>query len=102
MRSLQADDGDVCVLSAEDLGMLMLLIHECRKILWEDHRRFSRNEIRNLTEDLAELSGERGPVSVQQQLMIVKRMVRTYSFLKVISTGHSFEFFLGRGMVGRG
>ena len=100
--SAESSDGDVCVLSAEDLGMLMLLIHECRKILWEDHRRFSRNEIRNLTEDLAELSGERGPVSVQQQLMIVKRMVRTYSFLKVISTGHSFEFFLGRGMVGRG
>ena len=23
------------VLSAEDLGMLMLLVHECRKILWE-------------------------------------------------------------------
>ena len=80
------------VLDANDLGMLMLHIHECRKLLWEDRRRFSASELRNVTEDLAELAGERGPVSVQQQLAIIARMCRTYSFLKVISTGHSFDF----------
>ena len=80
------------VLDANDLGMLMLHIHECRKLLWEDRRRFSASELRNVTEDLAELAGERGPVSVQQQLAIISRMCRTYSFLKVISTGHSFDF----------
>ena len=79
------------VLDANDLGMLMLHVHECRKLLWEDRKRFSASEVRNVTEDLAELSGERGPVSVQQQLAIIARMCRTYSFLKVISTGHSFD-----------
>ena len=47
-------------LSADDLGMLMLHIHECRTILWRDRRRFSGVTIRNVTEDLAELAGERG------------------------------------------
>jgi hypothetical protein len=47
-------------LSADDLGMLMLHIHECRTILWQDQNRFSTHTIRNLAEDLAELAGERG------------------------------------------
>jgi ATP synthase regulation protein NCA2 len=47
-------------LSADDLGMLMLHIHECRTILWQDRNRFSSPTIRNLAEDLAELAGERG------------------------------------------
>jgi len=86
----QSNKGNV--LDANDLGMLMLHIHECRMLLWEDRKRFSQSEARNVTEDLAELSGERGPVSVQQQLAIISRMCRTYSFLKVISTGQSFDF----------
>ena len=48
------------VLNADDLGMLMLLIHELRTILWRDRRRFSLSEIRSIGEDLAELAGERG------------------------------------------
>ena len=48
------------VLSADDLGMLMLHIHECRTILWRDYNRFSPGVIQNVTEDLAELAGERG------------------------------------------
>ena len=48
------------VLSADDLGMLMLHIHELRTILWRDRRRFSLWEIRSVGEDLAELAGERG------------------------------------------
>mmetsp|Transcript_6149 Transcript_6149/g.11655 ORF Transcript_6149/g.11655 Transcript_6149/m.11655 type:complete len:1002 (+) Transcript_6149:305-3310(+) len=78
-------------LSPDDLGMLMLLVHECRVILWRDRRRFSRSELRNVSEDLAELAGERGAVSVQQQLRIIARMSRTYSFLKVVSSGIPFS-----------
>ena len=79
------------ILSSDDLGMLMLLVHECRVILWQDRKRFSRSELRNASEDLAELAGERGAVSVQQQLQIIVRMGRTYSFLKVISSGLPFS-----------
>ena len=71
-----------CVLESDDLGMLMLHIHEIRMILWEERRRFSPNALRSVSEDLAELSGERGAVSVRQQLLIVERMNRAYSFLK--------------------
>jgi hypothetical protein len=49
-----------CVLCADDLGMLMLLIHECRSILYRDRRRFNEAIIRSVAEDLAELAGERG------------------------------------------
>jgi len=76
------------VLGPDDLGMLMLLIHECRSILWRDRRRFTTEMIRGVSEDLAELAGERGAVSVQQQLQIITRMCRTYPFLKVTSIGY--------------
>lgn len=46
-------------LSADDLGMLLLHIHECRQIIWKNRRRFRGGLLRNLTEDLAELAGER-------------------------------------------
>jgi ATP synthase regulation protein NCA2 len=49
-----------CVLGSDDLGMLMLLVHECRSILWRDRKRFSEGVIRSVSEDLAELAGERG------------------------------------------
>ena len=80
------------VLNADDLGMLMLLIHECRTILLRERRRFSSNMLRGVLEDLSELAGERGAVSVRQQLRIISRMSRTYPFLKVISTGHFMEY----------
>ena len=106
------------VLESDDLGMLMLLIHECRSIMWRYRRRFSQSIIRSVSEDLAELAGERGKskrmtltfnvwtltlfslfdavlkgaVSVQQQLRIIERMCRSYPFLKVISTGHQFQY----------
>lgn len=51
------------VLSADDLGMLMLLIHECRTILWRDQHRFSPSISASVSEDLAELAGERGASS---------------------------------------
>lgn len=71
------------VLSTDDLGMLMLHIHALRTILWRDQRRFSAPVIRSVAEDLSELAGERGAVSVRQQLQIISRMYRTYPFLKV-------------------
>jgi hypothetical protein len=52
--------GSDSVLNADDLGMLMLHIHELRTILWRDRRRFSPDVIRSVAEDLAELAGERG------------------------------------------
>ena len=79
------------VLNSNDLGMLMLLVHELRSILWKNRRRFSQETIRNIIEDLSELSGERGAVSIKQQLQILSRMYRTYSFLKVVSTGIPLE-----------
>lgn len=75
------------VLNSVDLGMLLLLIHECRTAMLKNRRRFTKQEHRSMAEDLAELSGERGPVSVKQQLSIISRMFRTYSFLKVLSSG---------------
>ena len=80
----QAKEGHAsdCVLESDDLGMLMLHVHELRTILWQERRRFSPNALRSVSEDLAELSGERGAVSVRQQLLIVERMNRAYSFLK--------------------
>lgn len=83
-------------LSAEDLGMLLLHIHECRNILWESRRRFRSDVIRNVAEDLAELAGERGPVSVSQQLAIISRMSRTYPFMKVVSSGIPFDMIIPR------
>ena len=81
-------------LSADDLGMLLLHIHECRNILWHSRRRFQGEILRNVTEDLAELAGERGPVSVQQQLQIISRMSRTYPFMKVVSSGIPFDMIV--------
>mmetsp|Transcript_11873 Transcript_11873/g.25040 ORF Transcript_11873/g.25040 Transcript_11873/m.25040 type:complete len:1223 (+) Transcript_11873:432-4100(+) len=74
--------GGLQTLSADDLGMLLLHIHECRNILWQSPHRFPPDILRNLSEDLAELAGERGPVSVRQQLQIISRMTRTYPFMK--------------------
>jgi hypothetical protein len=52
--------GSNSVLNSDDLGMLMLQIHELRTILWRDRRRFAPDVIRSVAEDLAELAGERG------------------------------------------
>lgn len=79
------------VLNSVDLGMLLLLVHECRSTMLKNARRFTQQEVRSFSEDMAELSGERGPVSVKQQLSIISRMFRTYSFLKVVSSGVTFN-----------
>ena len=59
-NQLVVDGSPDSVLIADDLGMLMLHIHELRTILWTDRRRFSSDVLRSVAEDLAELAGERG------------------------------------------
>ena len=91
-ETIDAEQGQkLQTLSAEDLGMLLLHIHQCRNILWQSRRRFRSDVLRNVAEDLAELAGERGPVSVSQQLQIITRMARTYPFMKVVSSGIPFD-----------
>jgi len=80
-----------CILNPDDIGMLMLHIHELRTVLWQGRSRFSVNMTRSVAEDLAELAGERGAVSVQQQLQIVSRMFRTYPFLRSLDD-RMFEY----------
>ena len=58
-KSGSAEAKNSQTLSADDLGMLLLHIHECRQIIWQNRRRFRGGLLRNLTEDLAELAGER-------------------------------------------
>ena len=70
------------VLKDSDLGMLMLLVHQCQQVLWGEKRRFLPAEVKSAHEDLIELSGERGFVSVRQQRSIIERMHRSYVFLK--------------------
>lgn len=86
---------DKNVLTADDLGMLMLHIHSCRNMLWQERHRFTTKDVREVAEDLAELAGERGPVSVKQQLQILGRMYRTHAFMKVVSTGIPFDKVIG-------
>lgn len=70
----------VRVLDELDLGKLMMLTHQLRRLM-RSPRRFDRLTMINIQEDLAELVGERGLVSVGQQLQIVQRMQRSYKFL---------------------
>ena len=72
-------------LDENDWGMMMLLIHQIQVVLARESRRFNSSDIANLLEDLSEIAGERGPVSIKQQRSIVERMARTYSFLKVLA-----------------
>ena len=79
------------ILNADDLGMLMLHIHELRTVLWQDRSRFSANIMKSVAEDLSELAGERGAVSVRQQLQIIARLCRTYPFLRA-ANNRMFEY----------
>ena len=79
------------VLKDTDLGMLMVLVYQCQQILWGERRRFVVSECKSAHEDLIELSGERGFVSVTQQRSIIDRMYRSYSFLR-IEGNHVVEF----------
>eukprot|EP00752_Nemacystus_decipiens_P015755 g14066.t1 len=69
----------VRVLDELDLGKLMMLVHQLLRLIRSGPRRFPRRDVVNLREDLAELVGERGLVSVGQQLRIVQRVQRSYN-----------------------
>ncbi|CAM9712700.1 unnamed protein product, partial [Phaeothamnion confervicola] len=71
----------ISTLDELDLGRFVLLVWQLRRIVWQHPRRFGRADLDNLSEDLAELMGDRGPISVPQQLCIVQRMQRCYKFL---------------------
>ncbi len=87
VKKKKSDSLNRATLNENDLGMLMLLVHEIQGIVTREQRRFTRVDRANVLEDLAELAGERGVVSIKQQLSIVSRMGRTYPFLKVLSSG---------------
>ena len=75
------NDAHQQVLGPEDLGLLILLIYECRQILQQSRRRFRLNDVKNISEDLSELAGDRGRITIRQQIQIISRMTRTYAFL---------------------
>ena len=70
MRNNPPNSTGPSVLGSDDLGMLMLLIHECRSILRRDQRRFSTCINRSVSEDLAELAGERGKSSLRDSHLL--------------------------------
>jgi len=80
------------VLRDSDLGMLMLLVHQCQLILWKEKRRFILSEVKSAHEDLIELCGERGFVSVSQQRSVIERMYRTYSFMRIETSLRNLDF----------
>ena len=74
----------VVFLKPEDLGVLLLLIYQFAGVIQRTSSRFLIDlELRNLQEDLNEIAGNRGPVTVAQQLCVVQRMHRSYRFLQL-------------------
>ena len=77
-------------LKPQDLGVLLLFLSQFASIITRASKRFlTELELRNIQEDLSELAGNCGPVTVTQQLFIVQRMYRSYRFLQT----HSFSVF---------
>jgi hypothetical protein len=64
-------------------GKLVLLVHQVRRLIGRHERRFRQDELINVREDLYEMIGDRGIVSVAQQLNIVQRILRSYEFLQL-------------------
>ncbi len=78
----------VVFLKPEDLGVLLLLLSQFSSIIERTSKRFLTDlELRNLREDLNELGGNCGPVTVTQQLCVVQRMHRSYRFLQSPAMG---------------
>lgn len=63
-------------------GFVLLCVHQFRVLMWRHRGRFARHEPRLLEEDLAELAGERGELTIEQQLFILIRMRQTYKCLQ--------------------
>jgi len=74
----------VVFLKPEDLGVLLLLINQFAGVIQRTSSRFLTDlELRNLQEDLNEIAGNCGPVTIAQQLSVVQRMHRSYRFLQL-------------------
>mmetsp|Transcript_11571 Transcript_11571/g.35150 ORF Transcript_11571/g.35150 Transcript_11571/m.35150 type:complete len:754 (-) Transcript_11571:137-2398(-) len=75
------------VLRARDTGKLLLMTVRLAQALRENRGRFSEEELRSMQEDLDQLVGDRGPMTVGQQLCIIQRMTRAYKALN----SHNFN-----------
>mmetsp|Transcript_16994 Transcript_16994/g.64742 ORF Transcript_16994/g.64742 Transcript_16994/m.64742 type:complete len:706 (-) Transcript_16994:958-3075(-) len=69
------------VLRARDMGKLVLMSVRLSRVLRENRGRFNSDELRSMQEDLDQLVGDRGPMTVGQQLCIIHRMTRSYKAL---------------------
>ena len=63
-------------------GLVLLCVHRFRVILQRHRSLFEESTLQQLYEDLAELAGERGELTVEQQLYVLIRMRQTYRFLQ--------------------
>ena len=66
-------------LTLSELGLLMSILHRLQNILVLNSSHFDAVSLRQLQEDLRDLTA--APLSVSQRLSLVERMVRSYHFL---------------------
>ena len=69
-------------LKSNDLGLVLLFTYMSADIVKRTPHIFTGEEYRSILEDLTELVGDSGPVTITQQLRIIQRMFRSYQFLK--------------------
>ena len=69
-------------MKSNDLGLIVLLIYMSADIVKRTPHIFTGEEYRSILQDLTELVGDSGPVTITQQLRIIQRMFRSYQFLK--------------------
>ncbi len=65
-----------------DMGKTIVVIYRLRQQLESTRWRFDPFEVAAMATDLSELEGEYGPLTVRQQLMVVRRMRVSYSWLR--------------------
>ena len=66
-------------LTLSELGLLMSILHRLQNILVLNSSHFDAVSLRQLQEDLRDVTA--APLSVSQRLSLVERMVRSYHFL---------------------
>lgn len=77
--NLHSANSEIMKLNPDDLGMLMLLVHECRTLMRQNPRRFSKNTIASILEDLSELTGERGKYSSELFSVVRQHLTIPYT-----------------------
>ena len=63
-------------------GLVLLCIHQIKKLVSKNKFRFSPSARMHILEDLAELAGERGDLEFHQRLLVVQRIQRWHPFLR--------------------